>query len=130
MNWGHWPMDRAIFVFVGIAFLALWGQVTLSHYRQNFHHKSMWAPVITAPLFSLTAFALAAAKLEWLMSLFSYLMWLGVVIGGTGFYYHFHGVGVRVGGYTMRNFLVGPPVALPVMFSALSALGLIAYYWR
>ncbi|MNW22307.1 hypothetical protein D3C71_2237120 [compost metagenome] len=57
-------------------------------------------------------------------------MWAGTFIGAVGFYFHFHGVGIRVGGWTMRNFLVGPPVILPVLFIAISALGLIAVYWR
>jgi divalent metal cation (Fe/Co/Zn/Cd) transporter len=130
MNWGHWPVERVLFLFVGIAFLSVWVQVTLSHYRQNFHHKSMWVPVVSAPVLSMTSILLVFARTEWLLSLFLYLMWLGVLVGGVGFYYHFHGVGLRVGGYTMRNFLTGPPVTLPLMFSSLSVLGLIAYYWR
>ncbi|MFC5448611.1 hypothetical protein [Paenibacillus aestuarii] len=47
-----------------------------------------------------------------------------------GFYFHFRGVGIRVGGWALRNFLIGPPVTLPLMFSALSVLGLIAIYWK
>ncbi|MCP3775801.1 hypothetical protein NLX71_21235 [Paenibacillus sp. MZ04-78.2] len=130
MNWIGWPLARVVFLFVGVAFFAIWIQVTISHYRQNFHHKAMWVPVVSAPIFSLLAVTLAYYRLDWLLYLFSYLMWFGVVAGGIGFYFHFHGVGVRVGGYTMRNFLVGPPVVLPVLFSALSVLGLLAYYWR
>lgn len=130
MHWTQWTLDRMVILFVAIAFIAIWAQVTLSHYRQNFHHKSMWAPVIAAPLFSLTGLALTMVRSDWLVMLFTGLMWIGVVIGSVGFYFHFHGVGVRVGGWTMRNFLMGPPVILPVLFIAMSALGLLTMYWR
>jgi hypothetical protein len=40
------------------------------------------------------------------------------------------GVGQRVGGFSQsQNFLVGPPIVLPLMMSAISALGLLALYW-
>lgn len=130
MIWTGWSLERVVFLFVGIAFLAVWVQVTLSHYRQNFHHKSMWSPVISSPIYSLAAIWIAVSRPDWLLSLFVFLMWLGVMTGAAGFYYHFHGVGLRVGGYSMRNFLVGPPVMMPIMYMAISVLGLIAYYWR
>ncbi len=130
MDWISWSLDRVIYLFVGVAFFVLWIQVALSHYRQNFHHKSMWTPVLAAPIFSLTAVWLVFDRSHLLLLGFAGLMWLGVMIGAAGFYYHFHGVGVRVGGYSMRNFLAGPPVVLPLLFSALSVLGLLAYYWR
>ncbi|UUZ82724.1 hypothetical protein LJK88_01320 [Paenibacillus sp. P26] len=130
MQWVGWPLSRVVILFLGVAFLAIGLQVTLSHYRQNFHHKAMWAPVVSAPIFCLTAVFLAYMRPVWLLSLFLVFMWAGVFIGAVGTYFHFHGVGVRVGGYTSRNFLIGPPVVLPVMFAALSVLGLIAYYWR
>jgi hypothetical protein len=57
-------------------------------------------------------------------------MWVGVLDGLIGFYFHFRGVGIRVGGYELRKFLIGPPVVLPLMFTALSVLGLVAVYWR
>lgn len=130
MNWTGWSLERVVFLFVGIAFLAVWVQVTLSHYRQNFHHKSMWSPVISSPIYSLAAIWIAISRPDWLLSVFVFLMWLGVLTGSAGFYYHFHGVGLRVGGYSMRNFLVGPPIVMPIMYIAISVLGLIAYYWR
>lgn len=130
MVWSGWPLERVLFLFVGIAFFAVGFQVTLSHYRQNFHHKAMWAPVISAPIFGLCGIALTLTRADWLMYTFMAFMWLGVIIGLTGSYFHLHGVGIRVGGYTVRNFLVGPPVALPSLFTAMSVLGLIAVYWR
>lgn len=126
----EWPLQRVVVLFVSLAFLIVGVQVTLSHYRQSFHHKAMWAPVVAAPLFCITALALVFLDADWLLRGFLVLMWIGVLIGGVGVYYHVHGVSLRVGGFTSRNFLTGPPVALPLLFAGLSVLGLIACYWR
>jgi hypothetical protein len=130
MNLNGWPLDRILVLFVSLAFLMLSIQVTLFHYRQNFHHKSMWIPVIAGPLFFLAGLGLALYPAAWLSTLFLVFMWVGVLDGLIGFYFHFRGVGIRVGGYELRNFLIGPPVVLPLMFTALSVLGLVAVYWR
>ena len=129
MNWTGWTLERFLVLFVAIAYLLIGVQVTMSHYRQNFHHKAMWAPVVASPIFTITGLMLAMARSEWLFTLFALLMWVAIVAGLGGFYYHFHGVRVRVGGWAPRNFLVGPPVIQPLLFSAVGALGLAAVYW-
>lgn len=129
MYWDHWSLDRAVVLFAGLAFLMIGIQVTMFHYRQNFHQKSMWIPVVSSPIFFLCGLALTLLNMSWLAVPFIALMWFGLLAGLIGFYFHFRGVGVRVGGWAPRNFLIGPPVMLPLMFSALSALGLIAMYW-
>ena len=43
---------------------------------------------------------------------------------------HIRGVGERVDGYKLRNFLIGPPLTLPALITAVSLLGLIALYWE
>lgn len=103
--------------------------MTMFHYRQNFHKKIMWVPVISAPIFFVTGVILAWYNAYWLRNVFLVLMWSGVLFGLVGFYFHFRGVGIRVGGWALRNFLIGPPILLPLMFSADSVLGLIAIYW-
>jgi hypothetical protein len=129
MYWKDWSLDRIVVLFVAAAYLFIGVQVTMSHYRQNFHHKAMWGPVISSPLFFLGGVAFVFSNQMWLYYLFALLMWIGIAEGLVGFYYHFHGVGVRVGGYASRNFLMGPPVVLPLLFSAMGLLGLIALYW-
>lgn len=129
MQWTDWPIERFLVFFVAFAFLMMGIQVTMFHYRQNFHHKSMWMPVIASPLFFLCGMALAFFNLSWLAMLFVGFMWIGIIAGFIGFYFHFRGVGVRVGGWELRNFLIGPPIILPLMFTALSVLGLTAIYW-
>ncbi|MGA9174715.1 MAG: hypothetical protein WBZ33_12165 [Thermoactinomyces sp.] len=130
MYWNGWPLERMVILFISLAFLMISIQVTLFHYRQNFHQKSMWIPVIAGPIFFVVGLIFSFYRVSWLSTLFVILMWLGVIDGLIGFYYHFRGVGVRVGGWALRNFLIGPPIILPLMFTALSAFALIAIYWR
>lgn len=130
MFWDAWPIARILILFVSLAFMMIGIQVTMFHYRQNFNHKSMWLPVISSPIFLIAGLALTVFNANWLSVMFQILMWIGVVSGVVGFYFHFRGVGIRVGGWALRNFLIGPPVTLPMMFTAISVLGLIAVYWR
>ena len=130
MFWHTWPIARILILFVSLAFMLVGIQVTMFHYRQNFHHKAMWLPVISSPIFFAIGLALTIYNVSWLSTLFQILMWFGVVSGLIGFYFHVRGVGIRVGGWALRNFLTGPPVTLPMMFTAISVLGLIAVCWR
>ncbi len=129
MYWEGWTLDRIVILFIGLAFLLIGIQVTMFHYRQNFHHKSMWLPVIASPVFFVAGTALAMYNVPWLVNTFIVLMLIGIIDGLIGLYYHFRGVGVRVGGWAGRNFLIGPPIIMPIIFTALSALGLIAVFW-
>lgn len=130
MYWSHWSLERILILFVSLAFLMIGIQVTLFHYRQNFHHKAMWVPVILSPIFLVAGIALTWYNAAWLHLLFVVFMWFGVVTGLIGFYFHVRGVGIRVGGWALRNFMIGPPAMLPLMFTAISGLGLIALYWK
>lgn len=126
--WLGWPAQRVLYVFLGVVFLAIFVQVTLFHLRQNFRHPTMWLPVIATPALALLAFLLAWQQLAWLRITFSTLAGIGALAGLVGTYYHLAGVGERVDGYTLNNFMVGPPPTLPLMVTALSVLGLIVVY--
>ncbi|MBB6637104.1 hypothetical protein [Cohnella thailandensis] len=130
MYWNMWSIDRILILFVSVAFLVIGVQVTMFHYRQSFHNKAMWVPVISSPIFFIVGIVLTWYNASWLHTSFTVLMWFGVVAGLIGFYFHFRGVGVRVGGWALRNFLIGPPITLPLLFSAMSVLGLISIYWK
>lgn len=119
-----------VILLLGVAYLMISVQVSLFHYRQNFRHPAMWLPVLGGPVIGLCSVLLALLNLHVLLGLFRVLSWVILIAGGTGFYYHFRGVGQRVGGYGMNNILIGPPIVLPLMFSALSIVGLFAAYWR
>jgi hypothetical protein len=128
--WQGWPIERVLFLFVGLAFALLFIQVTLFHSRQNFRHWAMWLPVLELPVFAFIAISLAFYTPGWLRWTFALMMWMGMGGGVYGAYLHTVGVGQRVGGFSQsQNFLVGPPIVLPLMMSAISALGLLALYW-
>ena len=130
MLWTGWPLDRVVLLLVGLAYLMIFVQVTMFHYRQNFRNIAMWLPVIGGPLIGAAALLLTLANTGALLGVVRVLLWIGAFAGLIGFYYHFRGVGQRVDGYALRNFLSGPPIVLPLMFSALGVLGLFAAYWR
>ncbi|MBP1931140.1 hypothetical protein [Ammoniphilus resinae] len=129
MGWNGWPLDRVFIFALGLMFLVIFVQVTLFHYRQNFRHWSMWIPVTATPVFGLCMVLFSFYNVTWLHFLLTVLLSVGILAGGYGSYMHVHGIGQRVGGYEMRNVLVGPPIALPSMITATSLLGLIALYW-
>jgi len=88
----------------------------------------MWVPVISTPALGLAALLLAWQDMPWLRALLAWLSAVGVAGGLMGTYYHIAGVGERVDGYNLNNFMVGPPPALPALVTALSVLALIALY--
>lgn len=129
MGWHSWPLNRVLDAAIGILFLVVFLQVTLFHYRQNFRHWSMWIPVIATPLFGLSLLVYTFYAPAWLLGALTVLLSVGTVAGLYGTYLHIHGVGQRVGGYAMRNVLIGPPITLPALITALSVLGLFSLYW-
>lgn len=129
MNWNGWPLDRIILLAMGLLFLVIFVQVTLFHYRQNFRHWSMWIPVIATPVFGLGLIWFTFYNAPWLLYVMTFFLSVGIAAGAFGSYMHIHGVGQRVGGYEMRNFMTGPPLTLPAFISAVSLLALFALYW-
>ena len=127
--WNGWPLNRVVILFTAVGFGLIFIQVTLMHFRQNFHHWSQWLPVIALPVLALNAFTLAFVNHPAIRSIFAFLTILGFIEGIYGFYKHFTGVGKRVDGYRFHNFLVGPPVILPLMVSALCTMGILSLGW-
>jgi len=130
MDWGGWPVSRILILFVGVEFLLLFVQVTLFHSRQNFRHWSMWIPVVATPIFGVLSLLLVFFNVSGLRTVLTVCLAIGVVAGMYGTFLHYRGVGKRVGGYALRNFMTGPPVILPGLVSGVSILGLIALFWR
>jgi hypothetical protein len=129
LGWNGWPFERVAILLTSLGFLLIFVQVTLLHYRQNFRHWAQWLPVIALPILAAVGLLLSASNTEWVRSAFLVLC-VGDIIGGLfGFYLHLRGVGKRVDGYRLQNFLVGPPVILPLTISALSLLALLAVCW-
>lgn len=129
MLWNGWPWQRVIILFSGLAFIMIGLQVFLFHYRQNFRHWAMWVPVTAAPVNGIIAIVISFYYLPALRTVFLVLLAASALAGLAGFALHFEGVGERVDGYRLNNFLVGPPITLPLMVTAMSVLGIIALYW-
>lgn len=128
-GWGL-SINQVLYLFSAVMFIAVAVQSTLFHYRQNFRHWSMWGPVIAAPVLGIASLLLVFNDVSWMRTLYVVLLAVGVVEGLVGSYYHVTGVGDRVGGYKLNNFLVGPPPLLPITVTVASLLGLVAVYWR
>jgi hypothetical protein len=129
VGWNGWPFERVAILLASLGFLLIFLQVTLFHYRQNFRHWTQWVPVIALPILALNGLLLTAFNADGVRRVFTILCFADVVGGLYGFYLHLRGVGQRVDGYRLQNFLVGPPVVLPLTISALSLLALLAVYW-
>lgn len=129
MGWNGWPFTRVVILFTSLAFFLVFIQVTLMHYRQNFRHWSQWVPVIELPLLGLNALILTFYNIDLVRWSLMILTIIGIIGGMIGFYMHFSGVGKRVDGYRLNNFLIGPPIILPLLITAMSALALLALYW-
>lgn len=104
--------------------------MTLFHYRQNFRHWSMWIPVLATPIFGLLLLVLGFYYADWLALILTFLLAVGIFAGMFGTFMHIRGVGKRVDGYKLRNFLIGPPLTLPGMITGMCIIGLIALYWE
>lgn len=129
MFWNGWPLARAITLFTGLAFILIGIQVVFFHYRQNFRQWAMWLPVVASPILGVLSIILAIFNVSGLVSILGVLFGITALAGLLGFYFHFAGVGERVDGYKLQNFLVGPPIIMPLMLSAIAVLGLLALYW-
>ena len=128
MQWEGWPLERWCFLFISIAYLMIGIQVTLYHYRQSFHNKAMWTPVILTPIIFVSGIVHVLNRTDASVTVFIWLMAIAIANGLIGFYFHVRGMPKRVGGVTLRNFTIGPPFMLPLMLSALGAFGLIVIY--
>jgi hypothetical protein len=128
--WNGWPYARAYLLLVAVAFLVVGAQVYLFHLRAAFRAKSMYGPILLAPL-------IAAAGVVGAMSRKDPIGWVVVVVFSIGFVegligtvLHLRGIGTRIGGFTLRNLTAGPPPLLPLAFGALGLTGALAVSWE
>jgi hypothetical protein len=125
-TWTDWPLERLDYLFLAIAYLAVWAQLTLFHWKGGFHTITMWAPVAYTPV--LVIVLLAASFLNGLGLVLVGALAIGVVEGLIGTVLHLRGVVKRVGGFSLANLLAGPPFILPIIYAALGIFGLLVYY--
>jgi hypothetical protein len=128
--WDGWDLDRAVLVFTGVAYVAIWIQLSLYHWAGGFKHLAMWGPVLSTPLVIAGAVLGAVARdgvWGWVALT---LLVFGIVEGLAGLYFHVQGIRSQIGGFSTRNLLSGPPPMLPLAYAAMGALGAGALTWN
>jgi hypothetical protein len=128
-GWEGWDFQRFYLLFVGAAFLLLGLQVFLFHWRAAFARWTMYLPVAAAPLLALAGIVAAITRegsIGWIaVAVFA----VGVLGGLVGVVEHVKGIAYRVGGFSPRNLVAGPPPLLPATFAAVAFSGSLAVLW-
>lgn len=127
--WSGWDFQRFYLLFVAAAFALLGLQVFLFHWRGGFRRWTMYVPVLGAPALVVAAIVAAVVRDGWIGWLALAFFGVGILDGLIGVYEHVRGIGERIGGFTLRNLMAGPPPILPVLFMALATTGLLAIAW-
>jgi hypothetical protein len=128
-TWDGWDFQRFYLLFVGAAFVLLGLQVFLFHWRAAFARPTMYLPVLAAPLLAVAAIVAAISRdgtLGWIAVV---VFAVGVLGGLVGVYEHLKGIGYRVGGFSLRNLVAGPPPLLPATFAAVAFSAGLAVLW-
>ncbi len=128
-GWSGWDFQRFYLLFVAAAFMLIGLQVLLFHWRAAFHKWTMYGPVLLAPVLAIAGVVGAFSREGWLGWVVLLVFAVGVVDGLVGVYEHVRGVAGRIGGFSLRNLMAGPPVLLPVTFMALAVSGGLAVLW-
>ncbi|MDP9344459.1 MAG: hypothetical protein M3P44_01825 [Actinomycetota bacterium] len=128
--WDGWPFARLYMLLVALAFVVIGLQVLLFHWRAGFRSWTMYGPVLLAPVIVLAGVVGALQRdglLGWIvLAVFAF----GIVDGLVGIVEHLRGIARRIGGFSLRNFMSGPPPLLPVAFMALALTGALALVWE
>ena|SRR5688572_3908473 len=128
--WDGWPFARLYLLLVAVAFLVVGGQVFLFHWRAAFRSRAMYGPVVMAPIITAAGVAVAIARNDIIGWAAVAVFAVGLLDGLIGLVLHLRGVAQRIGGFTLRNIVAGPPFLLPVAFAALALTGGLAVVWQ
>jgi hypothetical protein len=128
--WDGWPYARAYLLLVALAFLVVGGQVYLLHLRAAFRAKSMYGPVLLAPVVAAAGVLGAITRRDAVGWVVLVVFSVGFVEGLIGTVLHLRGTAARIGGFTLRNLTAGPPPLLPLAFGALGLTGALAVAWE
>lgn len=127
--WEGWPYARAYLLLVAVAFLVVGGQVYLFHLRAAFRSRTMYGPVVMAPIVA-AAGVVGATTREGVVGWVVFFVFAAAFVEGAyGTFLHLRGVVARIGGFTLRNLTAGPPPLLPLAFAALGLTGALAVGW-
>jgi hypothetical protein len=112
-----------------VLYVGIWAQVTLFHWGAAFASKAMWAPVILTPFIVLAAALTVVAREDPWGWVGAAALGIGVLDGLYGLYRHLRGASSQIGGFTLRNLIVGPPPILPLAYSLIGVVGLLGLLW-
>jgi hypothetical protein len=128
--WDGWQFARLYMLLVALAFAVIGLQVLLFHWRAGFRRWTMYGPVLLAPVI-VVAGVVGAARRDGLLGWIVLAVFvLGIVDGLVGIFEHLRGIARRIGGFSLRNLMSGPPPLLPVAFTALALTGALALVWE
>jgi hypothetical protein len=128
--WDGWPFARLYMLLVALAFAVIGLQVLLFHWRAAFRRLTMYGPVLLAPVLVLAGVVGALQRdgvVGWIVLA---VFLLGILDGIIGIAEHLRGIARRIGGFSLRNLMSGPPPLLPVAFMALALTGALALVWE
>lgn len=128
--WQGWPFARVYMFLVALAFIVVGIQVFLFHWRAAFRSRSMYGPVILAPIIAaagVTGGFVRTGAVGWVVAA---IFAAGFLEGLGGLFLHLKGIASLVGGFTLRNMTSGPPPMLPLAFGALGLTGVLSIIWN
>ena len=128
--WNGWPFARVYLLLVAVAFVVVGAQVFLFHWRAAFRARTMYLPVVAAPLIAVAGIGGAVTRENVWGWIVLAVFGVGVVDGLFGLVLHLRGTAARIGGFTLRNLTAGPPPLLPLAFAALALTGGLAVVWH
>jgi hypothetical protein len=127
-DWHAWELGRVVVALACLMYAGIWIQLTLFHWGAAFASKAMWIPVILTPLIVVATVlgVIDRGAFGWVA--FGALA-VGALDGLYGLYRHLRGDVSQVGGLTIRNLIAGPPPILPLAYSLIGLVGLLAVVW-
>jgi hypothetical protein len=128
-SWQGWPLERLMYLFLGAAYLLVWMQMTLYHWKGAFRSKVMWGPVLFTPIVVIVSLAHGFVHGDTIGMIFVAAFAIAALEGLIGTFLHLKGVAAQVGGLNLRNLAAGPPFILAIIFMALGILGILIHYW-
>lgn len=129
-EWSGWTADRVVLALVAVMYAGIWIQVSLYHWAGGFAMRAMWGPVLFTPLVVGGAAAAAVDRSDPWGWVAAALLAIAAVDGVYGTYRHLKGIRSQIGGFSTRNFLSGPPPMLPVAYTMIGVVGLVALMWN
>ena len=125
VSWQGWPLERLVTLLSALAFLLLWMQLSLFHWRAHFRERAMWGPVVYTPLMIIIAAIFTVGRGASLELAYLVIFALGAVEGLIGCTLHLRGSLRLKGGLNLRNLSVGPPVLLTLLYALLAFQGFL-----